>query len=121
MTVAAAIDHGKLSSSIIIEGVPKLVDSQTEFNGFIMIPIMTGKVTTFSMIPIIDQFDVYEVRDEISDTKVIIAHAKGHQKLPETKLSIGGVLKELKKSKAEKGTTSKYLETYYHSMLKQKV
>jgi len=118
LTVSDAISRGKLSSSVIISGIPKLVDSKTEFNGFIMVPIMTGKVTTFSMIPIIDQYDIYEVRDEVSDRKVIIAHAKGSAKLPEQQLVIGGVLKELKTSTNEEKGTSKYLEAYYHSIIK---
>ncbi len=118
LTVAEALNRGKLSSNVIISGIPKIMDSKTEFNGFIMIPIMTGKVTTFSMIPIIDQYDVYEVRDELTDTKVIIAHAKGQQKLPQKRLAIGGVLKELKVSKREDSTSDKYLEAYYYSHLK---
>ncbi|MFP2996022.1 hypothetical protein ABN763_08925 [Spongiivirga sp. MCCC 1A20706] len=118
LTVAEALDKGKLSSNVIISGVPRMIDTKTEFNGFIMIPIMTGKVTTFSMVPIIDQYDVYEVRDEVSKARVIIAHAKGQQKLPEKSLAIGGVLKELKKSKIAETTNEKYLEAFYYSIIK---
>lgn len=99
LTVAEALDKGKLSSNVIISGVPRMIDTKTEFNGFIMIPIMTGKVTTFSMVPIIDQYDVYEVRDEVSKARVIIAHAKGQQKLPEKSLAIGGCIEGVEEIK----------------------
>ena len=50
------------------------IDSKSDFKGFIMIPISTGSVMTFSMVPIIDQYDVYEIRETEIDQSFLIAH-----------------------------------------------
>ncbi|MDH7445707.1 hypothetical protein [Aquimarina sp. 2201CG14-23] len=105
---------GKLSCNTIITGIPKKLESKSDFNGFIMIPIVTGKVTTFTMIPIIDTYDVYEVVEEGTTDTFIIAHAKGSHKLPEKKIQVAGVLKELKSKKDEKSASNKYLEAIYY-------
>lgn len=105
-------EKGVLSSNIILTGVPELIDSKSDFKGFIMIPIMTGKVMTFSLIPLIDQYDVYEMRDEITSETFIIAHSKTSIKLPNKKMVVAGVLKELEKD--EKGVKQKFLEAIYH-------
>ena len=104
---------GKISANAIIEGIPKLIESKNDFNGFIMIPIMTGKVTTLSMIPIIDQYNVYEIRDENTDDFFVIAHSKGSEQLPEKRIKIAGTLKVMKTSKEEKKGNKKFLEAVY--------
>ena len=105
---------GTLSQNAIVTGIPTFVESKSDFNGFIMIPIMTGKVTTFSMIPIIDQYDVYEVRDQESTDSCLIAHSKNKAKLPRSKFTFGGILKELKEKEEENSPTKVYLETHYY-------
>jgi len=105
---------GLLASNTILTGIPKLTESKSNFVGFIMIPIVTGNVTTFSMIPIIDVYDVYEIRDEESDQSFLIAHTKGTAKLPEKKIKVAGVLKELKLDEKEKTASKKFLEALYH-------
>ncbi|MBL4708909.1 MAG: hypothetical protein JKY48_10780 [Flavobacteriales bacterium] len=104
---------GEISSNAIITGIPQLKESKSDFKGFIMVPIMAGNVMTFSMIPIIDQYDVYELRDEKTDHHFIIAHAKGSEKLPERKMKVAGVLKELKIDK-EGSSSTKFLEAVYY-------
>lgn len=105
---------GIISSNAIITGIPKLIDSKSDFNGFIMIPIITDKVTTFMIIPIIDKYDVYELRDGESSESFLIAHSKGSEKLPNKKIKVAGVLKELKANKEEKRASKKFLEALYH-------
>ncbi|MCK0157455.1 hypothetical protein MWU65_09720 [Cellulophaga sp. F20128] len=109
-----AQNKGILASNTILTGVPKLTESKTNFIGFIMIPIVSGKVTTFSMVPIIDVYDVYEIRDEAHAQSFLIAHAKGTTKLPEKKIKVAGVLKELKSDKKEKTASKKFLEALYY-------
>lgn len=106
-----AKDKGKISSNAIITGIPKLTDSKTDFMGFIMIPIMIGDVTTFSMIPLIDEYDVYELRDESSSETFFIAHAKGSEQLPDQLITIGGVVKEM--SSEDDKPVGKFLEAVY--------
>lgn len=105
---------GVISSNAIITGIPKLIDSKSEFNGFIMFPIMAGSVTTFMMIPIIDEYDVYELKDEESSETFLIAHLKDSEKLPQKKMIIGGVLKELQTNEKEDKAEGKFLEAVYH-------
>ena len=105
---------GIISSNVITTGIPKLIDSTSEFEGFLMFPIMNGNITTFMMIPLIDEYDVYELRDEESSETFLIAHLKDSEKLPRKKMIIGGVLKELKKDEAEDKATGRFLEAIYH-------
>ena len=96
------------STSVIITGTPKLIESKSEFTGFIMIPIMAGSVTTFTMIPIIEMYNIYELKDLETEKEIIIAHSKSDDKLPEVPLKCGGVIKELKNEKNENKSTKKF-------------
>lgn len=107
-------DRGVLSENLIVTGVPKLIDSNSDFNGFIMIPIMTGKVMTFTLLPLIDQYDVYELRDGESSETFIIAHSRSSQKLPNKRVVVAGVLKELETNKKSGGKKKRFLEAIYH-------
>ncbi|MFA5299412.1 MAG: hypothetical protein WC389_14575 [Lutibacter sp.] len=109
-----ANSKGIISSNAIITGIPKLIDSKSNIEGFILFPIMSGNVTTIMMIPLIDEFDVYELRDEESSETFLIAHLKDSERLPSKKMIIGGVLKELNKSEAEDEAKGKFLEAVYH-------
>lgn len=103
-----------IAQNTIITGIPKLKESKTDFNGFIMMPIMVGSVTTFTMIPIIDIYDVYEISDETTAQPILIAHSKSSEKLPEKEIQIAGVIKELKKNKEEKVASKIFLEAVYY-------
>ncbi|NQV34373.1 MAG: hypothetical protein HQ515_16890 [Phycisphaeraceae bacterium] len=111
--------QGRISSNAIITGVPKFVKSNSDFTGFIMIPISTGKTTTFMMVPIIDVYDVYEIRDNKTAREFLIAHARGSAKLPAKPVRCGGIIKELKPDKKPKTKTKpkKFLETLYYALV----
>lgn len=109
---ANAIEH--VAAGLVVSGVPQLKESKTEFTGFIMIPIVAGSVTTFSMIPIMDEYDVYELRDESSSESFLIAHARGMEKLPEKQLQVAGILKELQTEEDTESPTKVFLEAIYH-------
>ncbi|MBC8753801.1 hypothetical protein H2O64_03915 [Kordia sp. YSTF-M3] len=109
-----AYSKGIIASNTIITGIPTLTESKSEFVGFIMIPMVVGKVTTFTMIPLIDMYDVYEIRDEASDENFLIAHAKGATKLPKKKIKVAGVLKELRSDRKESVASKRFLEAIYH-------
>lgn len=106
--------QGDLSANVILEGIPKLIESKSDFNGFIMIPTMAGSVMTFIMVPIIDEYDVYELKDEASAASFTIAHTKRSAKLPEKKIKVAGVLKELKAKEDEEKASKKFLEAVYY-------
>ena len=109
-----AHSKGILSSNAIITGIPKLIDSKSDFNGFIMFPIMSGNVTTFMMIPLIDEYYIYELRDEKSSETFLIAHSKDSEKFSNKKIIAGGVLKELKTNEEEDTANEIFLEIIYH-------
>ena len=109
---------GIIASNAIITGIPQLIQSKNDFNGFIMTPVISGNVTTFVMMPLIDMYDVYELRDEKSDKNFLIAHAKKTEKLPEKKIKVAGVLKELKSDKNDTQAAKIFLEAIYHMEIK---
>ena len=109
-----ALNKGIIAGNAIITGIPIMVDSRSDFKGFVIVPIMAGKVMTLIPVPIIDTYDVYEVRDEISSQTFFIAHAKGSEKLPAEKIKVAGVLKEFKAYEEEENASGKFLEVNYY-------
>jgi hypothetical protein len=114
LSPSEAYNKGILSSNSIITGFPKKIESKSDFNGFIIVPVIAGRVTTFILIPLIDQYDIYEIRDEESDDTFLVAHARGSVMLPEKKIKVAGVLKELKAKKEEKKASKRFLEAVYY-------
>lgn len=109
--------HGVLSTNVIITGVPMVKDSKSEFQGIILIPISTGKVMTFIPVPIIDQYDIYEIRDEHSSETFLVAHYHSKEKLPTQQLKVAGVLKDIEvKIDGVKGH-QKFLEINYYQVV----
>lgn len=106
--------NAKVSTSIILTGVPKLKESKSEFSGFIYVPIQAGNVTTFVMVPIMEEYDVYDLEDEKTGDSFVIAHIKNKENLPERPIKVGGILKELKEEEKEESSTKVYLEAAYH-------
>lgn len=114
---AKAREEGIVGSAAIITGIPRLIDSKTQFTGFIMIPITTGNTTTFTMIPIFDQYDVYELQDRETKKEFIIAHGRSRYKLPEEPMRCGGIIKELKSNREEREASNKFLEMTHYAFL----
>ena len=110
-----AVRRGRVNYSAIVSGIPKFVKSNTDFNGFIMIPITSGNTTTFTMIPIIDQYDVYEVRDLEGGQDFLIAHLRGAAKIPEVPMSFGGVFRKLQGKNGGSSKHSMFLEAIYYN------
>lgn len=109
--------RGGLGINTIISGSPQVKRSNTEFDGFIMIPIFTGKVMSFMSIPLMEQYDVYELFDEGRKSKVVIAHYKGKGKLPLLPMKVGGNLKDIEVEIEGKKGQQKFLEISYYQLL----
>ena len=112
-----SLPSGIISSSAIITGTPKMAESKSELCGFVMVPVTSGKSITFTMVPIMEQYDVYEIKDQAAAATFLIAHARGSEKLPEQKIRVGGILKEIKVKKHGNETPGKFLESLYYSRL----
>lgn len=112
-------EKGTAGRSVIVTGFPRFVENKTEFSGFIMIPISTGKVTTFTMIPIFDQFDVYEVFDDrrMRKPNTMIATVRGQGIDYDGMIRFGGVLKKLQFKDKTKKSHDFYLETVFYTRL----
>lgn len=104
-----------LESNTIITGTPKRIESKSQFSGFIMVPIMAGEVTTNTMIPLYDVYDIYELKDETSGEHCIIAHSKHIDKLPEQKINVAGVMKESSSDGVNANNAKRYLEVIYYT------
>lgn len=111
---SAAQEAGKLGENAIIEGVPTLSESKNEFKGLVLIPVMAGKTMTFISVPIMDQYDVYELRDDESSNTFLIAHHRSKEKLPNQKIKVAGVLKELSENQSKAIEPKKFLEINYY-------
>ena len=104
------------TDTVVVSGFPVFLENKTQFSGFIMIPITTGKITTFTMIPIIDQFDIYEVykTPNLQGEKTIIATVRGSRKLSVKKATFGGVVKKIQFKDKSKKKHCLYVETLFY-------
>lgn len=116
LMASEAASSGILASNAIITGIPTLKGSKSEFQGLILMPIFTGNVMSFVPVPIMDQYEVYEIRDHLSDETFLIAHYRGKQQLPTQTLKVGGVLKEIEVVVDQLKGKRKYLEVSYYQM-----
>lgn len=82
-----------------------------------MIPIQTGGVSNMMMIPIMDQYDVYEVRDDEQGSEYLVAHGRGTDRLPETRMRLAGVIKELQRDEKSEGDHRHFLDLIYYARL----
>jgi hypothetical protein len=111
---AAAAQSDAVGATAIITGIPVYKDSKTDFSGFIMFPVISGNVTTFMMIPIMDEYDVYEIREHQSDEIFLLAHARSAKKLKPVHTRFGGYLKELQVNEHE-SEKRLFLEAVYYT------
>lgn len=111
--------RGKAGTAVIVTGYPRFVENKTEFNGYIMVPISTGAVTTFSMIPIFEQFDVYEVFDDerLQTPSSVIARSRGNRMRHDGPVRFGGILRKLAVKKGEDRVHNFFLEATLYTRL----
>jgi len=104
------------TDAVIVAGWPVFLEDKTRFSGFIMIPIFVGKTMTFTMIPIFDKFDVYELytNPDLKGDKTIIATVRGSKRLAREMTTFAGIVKKLKfKDKSERAHHL-YVETLFY-------
>jgi hypothetical protein len=104
---------GIIESNVLITGVPVLIDSKSDFRGFIITSIL-NRENALSIISLIEEYDVYELKDEESAEAFFIAHAKASGKLPNAKITIGGVLTEFNCTESVSSPKEKFLKVIYY-------
>jgi hypothetical protein len=104
--------QGRAGSPTIVTGYPVFVEDRTEFRGFVMLVVKTVMI-----IPIYDQFDVYEVFDtpECRSPRTVIATARGSKRLDGVVTRFGGILKELYFEDHTSKDHGYYLEVAYYT------
>lgn len=114
MSIEQVAETGKPEMSATIVGTPKRIGSKESFGGMIMVPIMVGTVTSFTMIPMVNTYEVYELKSEYSEQSVFVAHPKDQGMLPERKLRLGGILKALSQSEDVTHPDRVFLDVQYY-------
>jgi hypothetical protein len=118
--IPSSVDaKGKAGTAVIVTGYARFIEHKSEFSSFIMIPITTGKVTTFSMVPIFDQFDLYEVFDDklMKEPSSVIAKSRGKRLEHDGPVRFGGILRKLQAKKGEESAHLFYLEALFYTRL----
>jgi hypothetical protein len=103
-----AVSQGVVSSNAIVTGIPTKVDSKRELKGFIFVP-------PSMFIPIVDRYDIYEMRNDEQAEPLLIAHARGAAKLPEKLLKVAGILKTIKLKVDGEDVETMFLEALYYA------
>ena len=106
---------GTLSSNVIIIGTPELIDDSSNFKGSIMFPRSVGNSSILMMTPLVEEYDVYKIKDETSPKSFTVAHLNEFDKIYDKKMILGGVIKELKISEDEYEIRDKFLDITYHA------
>ena len=111
--------RARAGESYVVEGHVKRA-AQKKHTGFIMVPIMTGSVTTFIMMPTEQVYEVYEVRDSRDhDGEVcVVMFAKGAWLPPaNARIRWGGIAKRMNLTKKKSGPSRLYLQPQYYTLL----
>jgi hypothetical protein len=114
LSPSAVESQGQAGEATIVTGYPVFVEDRTRFTGFIVLV-----VPVIVMVPIFNQFDVYEVfgTPDLNEPRTVIATTRGTKRMDDIYTRFGGMLKEL----YFKDKTSKdhglYLETLYYTNL----
>ena len=105
----------KPAEAVIVTGFARELEQQKHFAGFIIVPILIGKVMIPMMIPIINVYQVLEIVDDEkmkSPPAIVCTPAKKKIALS-GRIQFGGVLKELKNQTKEPPTHPVFLEAIY--------
>jgi hypothetical protein len=106
--------QGTAGVPAIVTGYPAFVEDRTQFQGFIVLV-----TPVIAMVPIMDQFDVYEVYDtpNMIEPRTVIATVRGSARLDGVYSRFGGVLKELHFEDKTEKDHGLYLEAMYYTPL----
>jgi hypothetical protein len=106
--------EGNAGVSAIVTGYPTYVEDRTQLQGFVVM-ITSG----IMVIPIMDQFDVYEVFDtpDHVEPRTVVATVRGSKRLDGLRTRFGGVLKELHFEDKTGKDHGLYLEAMYYTPL----
>ena len=98
----------------MVTGYPSFVENRAQLQGFM---VMAAPV--IMMVPLVDEFDVYEVYDTPDQTgpRTLVATVRGSKRLDALYSRFGGVLKELQFVDKTGRASGLYLEAVYYTPL----
>jgi hypothetical protein len=107
--------EGEAGMPAVVTGYPVFVEDRSEFRGFRI--LVAYRAVMF--LPMIDQFDVYEVYDtlEMKSPRTVIATARGSKRLDGIPTRFAGVLKELQFEDKTGKDHGLFLEAMYYTPL----
>lgn len=114
MSLDQMLERGKAGVSATLVGTIKKISTSTDFGGSIMVPIVVGAVTSFTMVPLENSYEVYELHSDHSDNVAMVAHHKEKESLPERKLRVGGMITSLSQGEATNQLNSVFLEAQFY-------
>ena len=105
----------KAGEAVIVTGYAREIGQQKMFTGFIIVPIMIGKVMMPMMVPIHSLYRIIELCDDDKFKKPTAVVATPIKKPLDVSgiMQFGGVLKELKGKDREPPTHPVFLEAIY--------
>jgi len=104
-----AVEALNPGTGVIITGTPRKIEGEGVVSGYISIPV----IDVFTLIPISETYIVYEIIDEASGNRVLVAHDKDAGLLPETKMKIAGVVKQFQLAQEDDSEFEKFIEVDY--------
>ncbi len=114
MSLDQMLERGKAGISATLVGTIKKISTSTDFGGSIMVPVVVGAVTSFTMVPLENSYEVYELHSDYSDNVAMVAHHKEKESLPERKLRVGGMITSLSQGEATNQLNSVFLEAQFY-------
>lgn len=111
---SAVESHGQAGQATIVSGYPVFVEDKSQFIGFIVLV-----VPVIVLVPIFDQFDVYELFDgpDLKQPRTVIATTRGTKRLDGSYVRFGGLLKELYFEDQTGKDHGLFLEALYYTRL----
>ncbi len=110
------VDSGhKAGQSIIVTGFACEIDQQSQFKGFIFVPIVVGKVMTPMLIPIYHLYRVLELfeNDKLTGPSAVVCTPLKQKLDLSQRMQFGGVLKKLEKNGTEPPTHPVFLDAIF--------
>ena len=95
ITILQMLEKGKPGISVTIVGTPKKIAEPEENVEELLVPVLVGAEASFALVPVKHAFVIYELHSDYTSETILIGHPKESADLPEKKLRLGGMLREI--------------------------
>jgi hypothetical protein len=95
ITILQMLEKGKPGISVTIVGTPKKIAEPEKNVEELLVPVLVGAEASFALVPVKHAFVIYELHSDYTSETILIGHPKESADLPEKKLRLGGMLREM--------------------------